>query len=303
MADALSSCDWSLIRAFLAVAEHGSLSAAARDLGASQPTLGRQIRQLESTLGQVLFHRQVRGLNLTETGQVLLEPARRMRAAMIEIELAAAGRETTLEGAVRITASETVSQFHLPPILAQLRELHPGISIDVVSTDSSENLLFREADIAIRMYRPEQLELVAVHLGDVALGLFGSRAYFDRVGRPASLMEVFRHPLIGFDRNEDLIEGMRERGMKATRDWFAFRCDSHPVNWSLIRAGCGLGFGHREIGRDDPEVEELALPLDIPTMPVWLATHQALRHAPRIAAVWDALAEGLRARLIQSVST
>lgn len=97
MANALSSCDWSLIRAFLAVAEHGSLSAAARDLGASQPTLGRQIRQLESTLGQVLFHRQVRGLNLTETGQVLLEPARRMRAAMIEIELAAAGRETTLE--------------------------------------------------------------------------------------------------------------------------------------------------------------------------------------------------------------
>ncbi len=298
MANALSSCDWSLIRAFLAVAEHGSLSAAARDLGASQPTLGRQIRQLESTLGQVLFHRQVRGLNLTETGQVLLEPARRMRAAMIEIELAAAGRETTLEGAVRITASETVSQFHLPPILAQLRELHPGISIDVVSTDSSENLLFREADIAIRMYRPEQLELVAVHLGDVALGLFGSRAYFDRVGRPASLMEVFRHPLIGFDRNEDLIEGMRERGMKATRDWFAFRCDSHPVNWALIRAGCGLGFGHREMGRDDPEVEEIALPLDIPTMPVWLATHQALRHAPRIAAVWDALAEGLRARLI-----
>ena len=298
MANALSSCDWSLIRAFLAVAEHGSLSAAARDLGASQPTLGRQIRQLESTLGQALFHRQVRGLNLTETGQVLLEPARRMGAAMIEIELAAAGRETTLEGAVRITASETVSQFHLPPILAQLRELHPGISIDVVSTDSSENLLFREADIAIRMYRPEQLELVAVHLGDVALGLFGSRAYFDRVGRPASLMEVFRHPLIGFDRNEDLIEGMRERGMKATRDWFAFRCDSHPVNWALIRAGCGLGFGHREMGRDDPEVEEIALPLDIPTMPVWLATHQALRHAPRIAAVWDALAEGLRARLI-----
>ena len=298
MSNPLSSLDWSLVKAFLAVAEHGSLSAAARALGASQPTLGRQIRVLEQDLQQVLFHRQARGLNLTEAGQQVLEPARRMRDAMLEIELTAAGRDASLEGAVRITASETVSQFHLPPILSHLRDVHPGISVDVVSTDSSENLLFREADIAIRMYRPEQLELVSVHLGDVKLGLFGARTYLDRVGRPKGLMEVFQHPLIGFDRNEELIEGMRERGMNATRDWFAFRCDSHPVNWALIRAGCGLGFGHSEMGHDDPEVEEIPLGVDIPPMPVWLATHQALRQTPRIAAVWDVLAAGLRERLI-----
>ena len=167
-----SLADWSLIRAFLAVADHGSLSAAAREIGASQPTIGRQIRQLEQDLGQVLFRRQARGLQLTESGEALLDPAQRMRAAIHEIELAATGQEVDVNGTVRITASEMVSQYHLPPIIAELRKHEPGIAIEIVSTDSSENLLFRESDIAIRMYRPEQLELIALHLGDVELVCF-----------------------------------------------------------------------------------------------------------------------------------
>ena len=294
MGNSISSCDWSLIRAFLAVAESGSLSGAARNLGSSQPTLGRQIKQLEETLQQVLFHRQAKGFTLSESGQAILEPAQAMRRAMTDIELTAMGRQTALEGTVRITASEMVAQWHLPQIIADIRAAHPGIMIDVVSSDSSDNLLFREADIAIRMYRPEQLELVVTHLGEVQLGLYGAKGYLDRTGRPETMAEILKHNLIGYDRNEEIIKGMQERGLPASRDWFSVRCDSHPVNWALVRAGCGLGFCHVEIARAYPDVERIDVPLDIPVLPVWLTTHQALRHTPRISVVWDALSEGLR---------
>ncbi|MEO1138296.1 MAG: LysR family transcriptional regulator [Pseudomonadota bacterium] len=297
MAKRISELDWSLVRAFLVVAQTGSLSAAARAIGASQPTLGRQIRQLEEDLGQVLFHRQPKGLDLTDCGRALLAPAQKMHHAMVEIELTAAGQQTDVEGAVRITASDTVSVYILPPILAKLRAENPGISVDVVPSDSTENLLFREADIAVRMYRPEQLELVARHLGDFPLGIFASRDYLDRAGRPEKFFDLFQHPLIGYDRNEEIIRGMQDRGMPASREMFAFRCDSHTVGWELVRAGCGVGFGLTALAALHDEVEELTFELDVPGLPVWLATHQALRHTPRISVVWDALAKGLKPHL------
>lgn len=294
MANPFDSLDWSLVRAFLAVAETGSLSAAARELGASQPTLGRQIRQLEADLRQVLFTRQPKGLILTDNGRALLEPARRMQTAVTEIELTAAGQQTQAEGSVRITASETMSVYMLPPIIAELRTQEPGITIDIVSSDSTENLLFREADIAIRMYRPEQLELIARHLGDLRTGIFAAKSYLDRVGRPKTFQDMLSHPLIGYDRNEEIIRGMQERGWPATRDWFAIRCDDHPVNWELVRAGCGLGFGLASMAERDPTVEEIEFDLNVPVLPIWLATHQALRQTPRISIVWDALVAGLK---------
>ncbi len=290
----LETLDWSLIRAFLAVADHGSLSAAARALGASQPTLGRQIRQLETDLQQVLFQRQPKGLILTENGAALLGPAQKMQAAMHDVALAAAGLQTGLNGAVRITASETVSLNILPDVIAKMRQTYPGISIDLVPTDSTENLLFREADIALRMYQPEQVELVAKKLGDFRFGIYAARDYLDRNGRPDSIKEMLNHPLIGYDRNEEIIKGMHERGLPATRDWFALRCDNHPVGWALLRAGCGIGFGVSCLAENDPDIEELIFPIDLPKLPVWLVTHQSLRQTPRIAAVWDALETGLK---------
>ena len=127
--------------------------------------------------------------------------------------------------------------------------------------------------------------------------VFGSTEYLDEAGRPNSFREILQHPLVGYDRNEEIIKGMQERGIPATKDTFALRCDSHPVIWELIRSGAGLGISHVEIGRNDPLVEEIDAPLDLPVLPVWLAAHQALRHTPRIARVWDALESGLRERL------
>jgi DNA-binding transcriptional LysR family regulator len=289
----LSHLDWSLVQAFLAVAETGSLSAAARQLNASQPTLGRQIREIERQLGAELFRRQPRGLTLTETGAAILDPARRMREAMGQIALTAAGKAARLEGTVRITASEAVSVFHLPPILARMRQAEPEIAIDLVPGDSTTNLLFREADIAVRMYRPTQLDLVTRHLGDMPLAMFAAQSYLDRRDTPQTPADLLAHDIVGYDENPLIIEGFRNAGFPVDRDFFRMRCDDNIVYWQLIRAGCGIGFAQRNVGRADPLVRELALGFPLPILPIWLTAHEAMRGTPRIRRVWDLLAEGL----------
>ncbi|MFN4099806.1 MAG: LysR family transcriptional regulator [Pararhodobacter sp.] len=291
--DNLPSLDWSLVQAFLAVAETGSLSAAARALGRSQPTLGRQIRTLEEQLGADLFQRQPRGLVLTETGTALIAPAQAMRAAASTMTLTAAGREERLEGSVRITASVAVSTFHLPKILAHIRQAEPRIALELVPSDRSSNLLYREADIAIRMYRPTQQDLVTRHLGDTAIAAFASRGYIARRGVPTTETELRAHDLIGQDRETQLIEGMQALGFPATRDWFALRCDDVAANWQLVSAGCGIGFLQRSIGLRDPQLVEIDFGVPLPPLPVWLTAHEAMRRTPRIRRIWDLLAKAL----------
>lgn len=285
--------DWSLIQSFLAVAESGSLSAAARQSGHSQPTLGRHISTLEQSLGTSLFDRHARGLSLSDSGATMLPMARQMRAAMNQITLTAAGQSQALDGTVRITASVFASHHLLPPILAHIRTEEPAIRLDLVPSDTTENLLFREADIAVRMYRPTQLDIVTRHITDLKLGVFAARSYLARAGRPKILKEILDHHLVGYDRNDLIIHTMNAMGWTILRDDFVVRCDNQVTYWELVRAGCGIGFGQASVGRDDPLVEELALDLALPPLPVWLAAHQAMRHTPRIRRVWDLLADGL----------
>ena len=289
----LNSLDWSLVQAFLTVAEHGSLSAAARALGTSQPTLGRQVKQIEDRLGIAPLQRHARGYALTEAGQALLPHARAMRDAMREIELYAAGHEAHVSGTIRLTASEFVCHYVLPPILARLRLAHPEIEIELLPTDESENLLFREADIALRMYRPEQLDVVTRHLGDVGMGIFAARSYAARRGLPDTVDGLREHDLIGYDRSELILRGMRAAGFAVTRSDFALRCDDQTVYWELVRAGCGIGFGQRVVARSDPGIIEIDLGIAIPPLPIWLAAHDGLRHTPRVRLVWDFLADAL----------
>ncbi|MFZ7091184.1 LysR family transcriptional regulator [Primorskyibacter sp. 2E233] len=295
--DAFAKLDWSLVQTFLAVAERGSLSEAARLLGISQPTAGRQIARIEEQLDLTLFTRQARGLALTDTGTALLPHAHAMANNLRALSLAAAGRAEKLSGPVRITASVFTAHHHLPPILAQLRRDEPDISIDLVPSDQSENLLYREADIAVRMYRTEQLDIVTRHLGELEIGIFAARSYLDRVGRPATFKDFFELDLVGYDRSDLILRGLRKTGIEAQRDWFATRCDHHAVYWELIKAGCGAGFAQVCMGDRDPSVERLFPDTPIPGLPVWLAAHEAVRTTPRIRRVWDALAEGLQAHL------
>lgn len=295
MAESLDTLDWALVQAFVAVAEAGSLSAAARRLGASQPTLGRRVQAAEAALGMRLFRRVPRGLEPTEAGAALLGPARAMAAAAQALRAAAAGRELRPAGPVRITASVMVAAHLLPPVLARMRGALPEVSVDVVPSDRTETLLFGEADIAVRMYRPAQLDLVVRHLGDLPLGIFAARAYLDRRGRPETAEAFFAHDLVGEDREDRLLRGMRAMGWPARREDFATRCDDPAVAWALVRAGCGLGIGPQAVGRADPQLEEVTLPgVALPALPVWLAAQARMRQVPRLARVWDRLAEGLR---------
>lgn len=294
MASGPSSLDWSLVQAFLAVADHGSLSAAARFLGASQPTVGRQIRAMEEQLGTELFTRSDKGLMLSEAGEALLDSARAMRDAAHEMELRAMGKGEELQGTVRLAASVVVATHHLPPIIAEIRQAEPQISIELVPSDESSNLHYREADIAVRMYRPTQLDLVTQYLGELTIGAFAARSYVARRGLPAELEQLLEHDVIGFDRAPHIVEGFRSAGFSVERTWFPVRTD-HPVAyWQLVRAGVGIGFGQRSIAREDPELVELALDLKLPTLPFWLTTHQTLRHTPRVRRVWELLAKGLK---------
>lgn len=286
--------DWSLTRAFLAVAETGSLSAAARRLGLSQPTLGRQIAQLEAALHLTLFTRQPRGLALTEAATALLPHARAMAEAAARLSLAAAGREERLHGTVRITASRIVAHYLLPPILADLRRAEPGIQIELAPSDTTENLLYREADIALRMYRPDQLDMVTSHVTDLPMGLYGARSLLDRCGRPQTLQDLLALDYVGFDRSDLILRMMQRLGMPRRREDFPVRCDDQIVYWNLVRAGLGIGGMQCLVGDADPLVERIAPFVALPALPVWLTAPQALRSTPRIRRVFDHLAQALR---------
>lgn len=289
--------DWSLIQSFLSVAEAGSLSAAARALGRSQPSLGRDIRALESQLGATLFDRHARGLRPSATGARLLPHARRMREEIAAIALTAAGEAQQLAGTVRITASVFVAHYLLPPVLAEIRTAEPAIQIDLMPSDDSENLLFRAADIAVRMYRPTHPDLIARHVGDVPMGIFAARSYLERAGRPQRIEELRAHAIVGFDRNPLILSSMRAQGWVVDRDFFAIRCDNQATYWELVRAGCGIGFTQAQVGRADPLVEEVELGLTLPALPMWLTAPDLMRRTPRIARVWSLLFDRLRAQL------
>jgi DNA-binding transcriptional LysR family regulator len=283
--------DWTLIQSFLAVAETGSLSAAARRLRQSQPTLGRHIRLLEAQLRAELFRRVPRGLELTEAGAQLIAPARAMAEAAARLARLADGRDTALAGTVRITASTVVSHYLLPPVIARLRRAEPEIQIELAPSDTTENLLYREADIALRMYRPGQDEVIARHLADLPLGLYATPEYLDRAGRPGTLDEVLGLEMIGMDRSDLMLRGMKAMGAEVPRDFFPVRTDDQRLIWELTRAGCGIGAAQRGIGDADPSVERVLPDIDLPLppLPLWIAAPEALRTTPRIRRVWDFL--------------
>ncbi len=289
----IQNLDWTLIQAFLAVAEHGSLSAAARVLGVSQPTMGRQVRAAEAALGVDLFRRIRRGLELTDTGETLLPAARAMSEAAARLALLAEGQDKSLSGVVRITASDIVAHHLLPQIIADIRQKEPYIELEIIPTNESKNLLFRESDIAVRMYRPTQLDLIARHLGGMRIGMFASRGYVARKGLPESTKDIMRHEFVGYNDDPAIVEGMRRMGFRLDKHFFKVRCDQQAVHWQFVRAGCGIGFTQERIGRADPEMVQIMPELPLPVLPMWLTAPEALRTNPRIRRVFDLLAEGL----------
>jgi len=287
--------DWSLWRSFAAVVEHGSLSGAARALGLSQPTLGRHIEALEEALGQSLFERTLGGLRANEAALRLYEPVQVAQEALAQASMVAEGALAAVGGTVRVTASDMVSNYVLPPILRMVRERHPRIAVEIVPSDSAENLLLREADIAVRMFRPRQLELVTKRLADIPLVPCAHQDYVARNGLPRTREALAEHDLIGFDRSDAIIMHAGRLGIPLARENFVLRTDDQTVGWELMKAGLGIGFAQAPLVAKTPGMVVVPIDLAVPPLEIWLTTHKELFTSHRIRAVYDILAEGLSA--------
>jgi len=286
--------DWSLIRSFLAALDQGSLLAAARLLKTSQPTLGRHIAELESQMGVVLFERTGRGLVPTATALQLAESARAMEAGALQLIRTLSGAQLQTTGTVRITASVPVAVQLMPPLLARMRLALPDIQVELVSSNQVSNLLRREADIAIRMVRPEQGTLVAKKIGTVGVGAYAHRSYLARRSPLRQLPDLLQHDLIGNDADTSILRGFQAMGYAVGPEAFVLRTDDFIVQWQAVRAGLGIGFVADYMARTDADVVRV-LPgmLAIPDLPMWLAVHREIRTNQRIRAVYDFLAEAL----------
>lgn len=283
--------DWALWRSFAAVVQHGSLSGAARHIGLSQPTVGRHIEALEQQLRTNLFDRALRGLNPTETALHLYERVSVASQALIEATMVAEGANVDLAGTVRITASEITAHYSLPPMLAQLRQEFPAVDIELVPSDSPENLLMHEADIAVRMFRPTQLELITRKIAASELSCCAHENYLKRCGTPQKPIDVLEFDMVGFDRSDLIISHARELGYDIKRKDFQIRSDSQTVLWELVKAGLGLGFAQKALINTTPGMVAILPDFDIPPLQVWLTTHRELFTSHRIRAIYDRLGE------------
>lgn len=288
-----NSFDWGLIRSFLAALDRGSLLGASRQLGISQPTVGRHIAELEAQLGTVLFERTGRGLKPTVMALQLTEAARAMENCATALSHNVSGAQAELAGTVRLTASQPVACHLLPPVLAQLRQALPAIQIELVVSNTVSNLLQREADIALRMVQPDQSSLVARRIGEVSLSACASAKYLARRGTPETPVDLLRHDLVGFDRADDILRGFAAMGFPVTREHFALRTDDMVAYWEAIRAGLGVGFVANYVLATDPDVRGVLPMLSIPALPIWLTVHREVRTSGRISAVFEFLAHAI----------
>lgn len=285
--------DWNRARAFLVTAEEGSFSAAARALGTTQPTVGRQVAALEAELEVTLFERVGHGLELTAAGLALVEHVRAMGEAAMQVSLAAAGRSMAIEGPVCISASEVCAYFELPSIIAGIRAEHPGLQIEVVASNSISDLRRREADIAIRAFRPSEPDLFARKVREQRARLYATPALLAKLGEPLTPERLSRAAFIGFDRTDLLMDGLNALGLSLTAASFPLISESHLVQWAMARQGLGVCIMPEAIGDADPAVVRALPELPPFTAPTWLTSHRELRTSRRIRLVFDRLAEAL----------
>ena len=285
--------DWNRARAFLVTAEEGSLSAAARALDMTQPTLGRQVSALEDELGVVLFERAGLGLILTPTGLELVEHVRAMGEAANLMSLSASGQSQNIEGTVCISASEVYSVFVLPPIIAKLRNLEPKINIEIIATNETSDLRRREADIALRNFHPTQPELIAKKIKDVAARLYAAPSYLAKINNPSLPEDLSQADFISFDSTSGLMNGLNTLGLNLTKKNFPLLSENYLVHWELVKQGLGIGIMPEDIGDAESSVQQVLPKLDPITFPIWLTTHRELNTNRRVRMVFDLLASEL----------
>lgn len=291
--------DWNHLRAFLHVAEIGSLTGASKALFCSQPTLSRIISELETSLNLVLFERLGRGLRLTEAGRNLVEPARQMQRNAEAFTFRAVAHSQNIKGTIRITASELLSGHILPPIITEIRQKYPEIQIELLATDQVVNVLERQADIAIRHTNPKQADTIAKKIGNAKTGLFAHKDYLKRVGGQIVSNYPGGYDWIGLDRSDIFIKGFKQAGKDVGREFFNFRCDNVMVGWQVALAGGGIVPSFFSIAEKWADMELICPETSIREVPIWLVVHRELLDTPRMRIVFDILAARLKMMVTQ----
>lgn len=286
--------DWNQARAFLVTAEEGSLSAAARALGQTQPTLSRQVSGLEEALGVTLFQRVGKALELTEAGLDILEHFRSMGEAARAISLTASGRSQSVEGPVSIAATIMMAEHHLPGAVEALREVAPGIEVTILPSNELSDIRRREADIAIRHVRPEEPELIAKKLGDTEATMFATKSYLDRLGRPITLEKLAKADYVGFEHAERMLPLFHSHGIAVTRENFRVVSSNGAVIKAMMLRHLGISYVTRDLAALYPELEEVMPEIEPMVVPTWLVTHRELHTSRRIRLVFDHLASYLK---------
>jgi DNA-binding transcriptional LysR family regulator len=285
---------WDFYRTFLAVIDHGSLSAAARELGLTQPTVGRHIDALEQTIGSQLFIRSQSGLLPTEAALELRPYAETLASTSAALLRTASGHRQRVAGTVRISASEVIGVEVLPAILAPLMEAHPELDIELSASDAIEDLLNREADIAVRMSEPAQDALIVQRIGDIPLGFHAHRRYLEHRGTPQALADLAGHRLIGFDRQTGYVRAMLKRFPMIEGIAFGFKADSTLAQLAAVRQGLGIGICQTGLAVSDPDLVHLLPELFRIPLGTWVVMHESIRTAPRYRVTFDALVAGLQ---------
>jgi DNA-binding transcriptional LysR family regulator len=290
---------WDHYRTFLAVMREGSLSAAARGLGLAQPTVGRHIDALETAIGIQLFLRTPQGLLPTEAAVDLRPQAEQFAIQATALLRSVSAHRSSAKGAVagtvRISASDTIAVEVLPDILEALANRYPELIIELSVSDTIEDLLRQEADIAIRMAEPTQEALVVRRIGNIDIGLYAHRRYLEQHGVPTTLDDISRHRVIGYHSESAFVRSMRKRYPVLEHTQAALKVDSNIAQMALIRSGCGIGFFQLGLARRDPNLvrvlqDELAM-----TLTTFVAMHENLRTTPRCRVTFDAIADGMAA--------
>ncbi|WP_170787664.1 LysR family transcriptional regulator [Ruegeria lacuscaerulensis] len=288
--------DWNQARSFLARAEEGSFTAAARVLGQTQPTVGRHVAALELALGVTLFERVGKSLDLTTAGAELLVHVSEMANVANRNSLTAASQSKAIEGQVRITASDVMSADQLPPILKQIRLAAPRIEIDVVAANDIRDIQQREADIAIRHVRPTQSDLIAKLVAEATAHFYAAPSYLEQVGRPQNDGELAKLDFVSFGDVDTMIGFLNPAGIEITRKNFRIGSQNGIVSWELVRQGFGISVMSDDVAALTPGVERVLPEREPFKFPLWLATHSELQTARRIRLVFDQLADHLGSR-------
>ena len=284
---------WELIQSFLKVAKMGSLSKAAIALNSSQPTLSRQMATLEKHIGSTLFDRSTQGLKLTELGIKLIENSEAMQLNAEQFYRIASGATTTLAGVIRISANEVIGLYYLPEIITDFNQLYPEITVEIEISNQATSINKRDADIALRMFRPTQPDLIAKRLADIELNFVATTEYLKKHSEPKTIKQAREHKLIGNDNDLQFLAVMKQLNWPLDKSDFNLKTDFLPLQIELARQGGGITITHKKLLQRFPELQIIMPEVFIPKIEFWQVCHADVQHNRRIRIMMDFLSDRL----------